>query len=277
MRWLATIAVLILGQASAAFAQIAPFPRNPQIEILYVPPVDERYQRIHDRMRELRVLETLQQFLSPLKLGRQIVLKIDQCEGRMAVPYRPNGPVTLCYEHIAEIYANAPSEGVVPFGRGRQHLTSNQLVAGAVVQLLLHQTAYAAFDVLQIPVWGRIDDAADYVTGFIMLEFGEEVAWATLLGSAWFLAQRGMLGTGFFSDTIRGSEAQRFYNYLCIAYGARPNTYAFLVNAANLPERRAKWCKQDYMKLRAAFRDTFMPYIDRDLLNQARKRRWLPK
>jgi hypothetical protein len=277
MRRLAAVVILILAQASVAVAQDFPLPRNPQIEIIYVPPANERYQAIHDRLRKLAVLETLQQFLAPLRLDRKVVLRIDQCGGQTSVPYRPNGPVTLCYEHIREIYAYAPTENIVPFGQGRPNLSASQLIAGAIVQLILHQMAYAAFDVLQIPVWGRLDDAADYVTAFIMLEFGEEVAWATLLGSAWFLAQRGMLGTGFFSDFARTSEAQRFYNYLCIAYGARPGTYGFLVNASNLPEARARWCKQDYMKLRAAFRDTFMPHIDRALLDQARKRRWLPK
>ena len=90
---------------------------------------------------------------------------------------------------------------------------------------------------LEIPVWGRVEEAADNVTALIMLDFGEELAWTTLLGSAWYLAQRGMLGTGFFSDAARPLEAQRFYNYLCFAYGAQPKTYEFLVNGFNLPER----------------------------------------
>ena len=36
-----------------------------------------------------RVLETLQEFLSPLKLPSKITVKMDQCGGALTVPYKP--------------------------------------------------------------------------------------------------------------------------------------------------------------------------------------------
>ena len=277
MQWLSAIAaaLLVLG-GSPASAQDKPIPPNPQIEIEYVAPKDPRFQLRHDRMKQLRALELLQEFLAPLKLPRKLIVKMDECGGALIMPYKSQGTVTICYEYIAEIEATAPVEGVVLFGPGRK-LTSQQTVAGAVVHLMLHQTAYAVFDILEIPIWGRLSDAVDNVAGFIMLEFGEEVAWTTLLGSAWFMAQRGLLGAGFFSDTARPSEAQRFYNFLCLAYGAKPASYTFLVNSFNLPEARARFCKQDYLKLRGAFRKTFVAeHVDRELLAAVQKRKWLP-
>jgi hypothetical protein len=110
-----------------------------------------------------------------------------------------------------------------------------------------------------------------------MLDFGEELAWTTILGSAWYLAQRGILGTGFFSDAARPLEAQRFYNYLCFAYGAQPRTYEFLVNGFNLPPDRARLCREEFFKLRRAFRGTFMQHVDVQLLERVKKRKnWLP-
>ena len=146
--------------------------------------------------------------------------------------------VTICYEHLTSIRDTAPQDGFVSFGAGRE-LTADQAVAGGIARLVLYETSFAVFDVLKIPVWGRIDEAADNVTALIMLDFGEEMAWTTILGSAWYLAQRGLLGTGFFSDAARPLEAQRFYNYLCFAYGAQPKSYEFLVNGFNLPPDRA--------------------------------------
>ena len=61
----------------------APFPRNPNIDIAYVRPTDVRFDLIHDRMRQLEVLETLQEFLSPLKLPSKIAVKMDQCGGAL--------------------------------------------------------------------------------------------------------------------------------------------------------------------------------------------------
>ena len=170
--------------------------------------------------------------------------------------------VTVCYEHLTAIRDTAPQDGFVSFGPGRE-LTADQAVAGGIARLILYETSFAVFDVLEIPVWGRIEEAADNVTALIMLDFGEELAWTTILGSAWYLAQRGMLGTGFFSDAARPLEAQRFYNYLCFAYGAQPKTYEFLVNGFNLPPERARLCREEFFKLRRAFRATFMRHVDR--------------
>jgi hypothetical protein len=109
-----------------------------------------------------------------------------------------------------------------------------------------------------------------------MLDFGEELAWTSILGSAWYLAQRGMLGTGFFSDTARPHEAQRFYNYLCLAFGKLPKTYAFLVNASNLPQQRANQCSQEYHRAARAFRTVFRNHIDQQLLARVKARKdWL--
>jgi len=252
------------------------FPRNPNIDIVYVRPTDRKFDLIHDRMRQLEVLQTLQEFLSPLKLPGKITVKMDQCGGALTVPYKPPGAVTVCYEHLASIRDTAPQDGFVSFGQGRE-LTADQAVAGGIARLILYETSFAVFDVLKIPVWGRIEEAADNVTALIMLDFGEEMAWTTILGSAWYLAQRGLLGTGFFSDAARPLEAQRFYNYLCFAYGAQPKSYEFLVNGFNLPPDRAKLCREEFFKLRRAFRATFMRHVDPVLIERVKSRKnWLP-
>jgi hypothetical protein len=280
MKRIAVATTLVLAFALPAAAQPPAIPKNPQIDIAYVPPQDPRHQAIHQRMTKIQILERFQQFLSPLKLDRKITVKMDQCGGAMSVPYQSSGTVTICYEHLLAIYNNLPIERAVIFGRDAAnrllYLTQDEALIGAVVQVLLHQTAYAVFDILKIPIWGSIDDAASNTAGFIMLEFGDNVAWVTLLGSAWFFAQRGIVGTGVFTDTVRQTDAQQFYNYLCLAYGASPNQYRFLVNAFNLPQGRANFCAQDYFRLRAAFRKTILPKIDAGLLKQVKAAKWLP-
>lgn len=276
MKPLAAAIALTLAVPTAC-AQDAPFPRNPNIDVAYVRPADSRFALTHDRMRQLEVLQTLQEFLSPLKLPAKITVTMDQCGGALTIPYKPgSGAVTICYEHLNAIRDTAPQDGFVSFGAGRQ-LTADQAVAGGVARLLLYETSFAVFDVLKIPVWGRIEEATDNVTALIMLDFGGDLAWTTILGSAWYLAQRGLLGTGFFTDAAQPLEAQRFYNYLCFAYGAQPNQYGFLVNGFNLPADRAVFCRGELFNLRRAFRATFMRHVDVQLLERVKKRRsWLP-
>jgi hypothetical protein len=257
--------------ASPAVGQDASFPRNPNIDTYYVVPTDKVLQEAADRMRQLGVLQTLQEFLSPLKLRSPITVRMDQCGGALSVRYKPKGPVTVCYEQVQAIRASAPRDGVITFDAKRK-LTANQAVAGGVARLLLYETAFGVFDSLSIPIWGRRDEAADNVTAMIMLDFGEELAWSSILGSAWYLAQRGMLGTGFFIDTARPNEAQRFYNYLCMAYGKAPATYTFLVNASNLPTERARSCAQDFHRAARAFRNVFRDHLDTELLARVKAR-----
>lgn len=249
-----------------------------QIEIAYVEPRNAKFRPIYQRVKQLHVLETLQEFLAPLRLPDKLMVKVDECGGALTVPYKSQTPVTICYEYIALIEVNVPTEPFVYFGRGRPILTKGQAIIGPFVQLVLQQVAYAVFDTLQVPIWGRMDEAANAIGAFIVLEFGDDIAWTTIAGSAWFMAQRGFFGAGFFSDAVRPSEAQRFYDTLCIAYGGWPDKFGFLVDSFNLNANRAKYCQQDYRRLRRSFRQTIMPHVDRALLKVVQaKKDWLPK
>ena len=69
---------------------------------------------------------------------------------------------------------------------------------------------------------------------------------------------------------MRSFEAQRFFNYLCLAYASDPELFGFLTKNGNLNAERAKFCQQDYAKLRYTFGATIMPHVDRAKLEQVR-------
>jgi hypothetical protein len=274
MKRIVMASALVFALALPAASQPA-IPVNPQIEVSYAEPTDQRLQAVHKRMVDLKVLETLQQFLAPLKLEQKLAIRFEQC-GALEASYRP-GLVTICYEQVHSIYGQTPLQGATVIGN--RFLTWQQAATGAIVQHILRQVAVAVLEIKQIPIFGRLDDAADNVSGVLMLEFGEDVAWVTLMGSAWYFAQSGLQGAGFFTDTLRGSDrptnAQRFYKFLCLAYGARPGTYQFLVNNFNLPQGHANFCRQDYQRLRLSFRQTILPHVDLELMKQVQGRVWI--
>ena len=70
------------------------------------------------------------------------------------------------------------------------------MIVGAFVQAVLHEVAIATFDILEIPVWGREADAADKLAGFIMVQFGKEVALKVMIGAAWFFEASDRTWTG---------------------------------------------------------------------------------
>ncbi len=251
-------------------------PPNPQIEVAYVEPKNPAFRPIYDKLKKRRVLEDLRAFLSPLRLPGKLQVKVDQC-GASGAHYKPGGPVVICYEEIDALEKAAPD---VTLQIGGLPFTKEDALVGAFVHIVLHEVARAVFDILEIPVWGREEFAADRVAGFIMFQFGEKVAYRTLVGTSWFLAQSSVaisgLPTGDFSYVrgLEGGTFQRFYNTLCIALGGDPARYAFLTKT--LPEGRAQGCRWEYVQLQRSFNDTFMQHVDRELLKKVQATDWLP-
>jgi putative metallopeptidase DUF4344 len=65
-----------------------------------------------------------------------------------------------------------------------------------------------------------------------------------------------------------GIPAQRFFNVLCIAYGADKKLFADVVEKGYLPKQRAEGCDLEYEQLAFALKKLIGPYIDQ---NQAKK------
>ncbi len=118
----------------------------------------------------------------------------------------PASPVTVCYELIDQIQKIAA--GV----QGNDPL-KQMVIVGTFTQAVLHELAYAVFDVLQVPVWGREDDAADRLAAFVLLQFSGEIAHTTMVGSAEFFLLSPKTWTGSaFADTA-SPEASAFLQF----------------------------------------------------------------
>jgi hypothetical protein len=251
---LALLAAL-LARPAAAQLLIPPELRNSQIAIEYVEPRNPALRPVYERVSKRAALEILAAFLSPLRLPEKLQVRFDEC-GALYQEYTPKGPVTLCYEFLAQ---NEKLAATDPVTLGPIRLRRDDALTGAFVQLALHDVAQALIDVLDIAVWGRADDAEDKLAGFIMVQFGKANETLVELDP---------------SD-IRSPTLQRFYNYLCIAYGADKKDYALLVKANLLPDRRARRCRVEYLKMQHAFRETILKYVDLNMMEKVRTTDWL--
>src|SRR5215467_16298896 len=153
-------ALMIIPVILPASAQQLPAGlQNPNVEIVYREPRTAALKPIAERVKQRRVLEQLRVFLAPLRLPRKLTINVEECGAPMR-EYKPQGPVILCYEVIEQIEKIAAKADA----NMREHV-----LIGAVVQAAFHQTAHAVFDILQVPVWGRANDAADRLAAFIMV------------------------------------------------------------------------------------------------------------
>ncbi|MCC6775756.1 MAG: hypothetical protein IT537_03835 [Hyphomicrobiales bacterium] len=267
----AALALALPMMVGAPVAAQAPASlQNAQIEIVYVAPRNPAFQPIHDKLKKRQVLEELKQFLAPLKLPRKLTVQLDQC-GAAARSYRTGGPATVCYELVEQIERVA--------AKASPNMREPVLV-GTFIQAVLHEVALAVFDILQVPVWGRPHDAADMLSALLVLHFGEDVARQTIVGTAVFFEMSGRTWTGSAFATVSSPEAQRYFNFLCIAYGGAQKTFEFLVKAEEgkepiMPQRRAARCEGEYQQVRKAFNLRIMPFVDPDLLVRVRAMPWV--
>jgi Putative metallopeptidase len=260
----AAIAVALATAVSAAVPAMA---QESRVKIAYDEPANPDLRGVYQRLKGRHVLEEFREFLSALHLPHDITIRTAQC-GSAGATYKSGGPVTICYEVMDRV------EKIVAAHTSNTQY-QQQIVVGAFIQYALHQTAYAIFDVLDVPIWGREFDAADRLAALIMMQFGDEISNTAMLGTIQLFAWSNQSWTGSAFANASSPDFQRFYNYACIAAAANYLNFHGLITNKFIPEHRAARCTREYNQIRKAFDLRIMPYVDPDKLIALRTRRWL--
>jgi len=227
----------------------------------------------------------MQAFLAPLRLPQPLNIMTAQCGGQVELPYQPDAPVTICYEYVALIEQAAPA-GIDAVGQAI--VTRDIALVRPFVQFTLRNVARHIIDMLELPVWGNAEDAADNLAAFIMLEVSPQVAQKTIFGTAYFFAKT-MQSEKLDLAAIRPHIAQRYFNLLCIAVGSDLVRYSVFLpvdrqeGPVDLPKNRIGHCLQlaapehnEYNQIKYAFHQLIRDkHVDLPLLKQVRTIEWL--
>lgn len=264
-RWrLLAVLVLLIGiPHAAANAQN-------QITVQYLPPHNQAHTALYVTLRAKNALEKLQEIFSPFRLPTKVVLSTLPCDGQSNAWYY-HRVIGVCYEYL---------DGILKQTSGSTQSAPPDAVFGQFFYVFAHEMGHAVFDQLAIPVFGRGEDAADQFAVYMMLQFGKEDARRLIVGAAYSYKDAIANPVAdhqlkLFSDA-HGVPAQRFYNLLCIAYGADPVLFADFVEKGYLPKERASGCKREYGEVAYAFQSLILPHLDQELAKALLKRSWLP-
>src|SRR5215510_9984141 len=135
-----------------------------RIGIEYESPKNPAHQPLYEMLKEHRVLEKLQEIFSPFQLPIELTFKTAGCDGVSNAWYsRPT--VTICYEYLAEIQRDMPKETTAA------GVTPADAVLGQFFYAVAHEVGHAMFDLLNVPIFGHQEDAADQFAGYIILQF----------------------------------------------------------------------------------------------------------
>lgn len=253
--WVGVIGLCMTFAAGPAAARL----KLNSIAIKYVAPTNPAHQPIYEKLKQVRALEYVQTLLSSFRLPRQLTLVLSGCSG-MSNAWYGHDEVNVCYE-LVEDFVKGGSDGNLPAG-----LTRTDVILGPLLDVFLHESGHAVFDLLQIPVLGREEDAADQFSAYIILQYDRERARRLILGSAYQYKMdvkepNVAMAVTRFSDE-HGIPAQRFFNTLCMAYGSDATLFADLVGRY-LPKDRADVCAYEYRRARFAFETLIGPYVDK--------------
>jgi hypothetical protein len=270
---LAVAIAAVVAQLSPGAAQPRPpeLAANTRVMIDYIDPRLPKSQATLDRLRKRQVLEELAMFLSPLRLPRVLRVRTMSCGNVNAYYVFKEWAINLCYEYYEHMEAIAPG-GNAPAPQG---YTRDEVVVGGFIDAIFHELGHALFDILDVPVFGREEDAADQLSAFLMLQFGPDVARTTIKGAAYtYLVSKNPRTRTEFADE-HGTASQRFFNYVCLAYGGEPAAFRDYVDNGVLPKARAEGCAREYQLVRRAFAKTIYPHIDQELMKKVRSVPWL--
>jgi hypothetical protein len=261
-------ALLLLGAAAPSTAAPAPKGRTGLVRPSYEEPKNPAHRPLYDHLRQERLLEKFAEVLGTIRLPRELGLRFAGCDGESNAWFDGDEHrITFCYEFVAEI--DQAAAGSVQYGIPRE-----DALDGAVVFVLLHESGHALFNYLQVPIFGREEDAADHFAGYVLLRAGKAIARRTLSGAAWMYKHDSgarKLDESDFAD-VHGLDAQRLYNVLCMAYGAYPDDYRGLVDKGYLPKARAEGCADEYAQVTYAFQKLISGSLDAQAVASTRAR-----
>jgi hypothetical protein len=245
---------------------------------VYEEPKDPSLNAIRTMAMARHGLERFRDLISPFRLPEDLYIRAVFCDGvPNAYFFREKDipTIRICYEYIKEVQDRLPKE-TTPQG-----IEPEDAMVGQLVFALMHEFGHAAFDIFNVPVLGRQEDAADQFATYIMLQFGGEKAHRLIRGAAY--SYIGFIKAlkdnpkvtrplaAFSSD--HGSPEERFYNLACIAYGYDAQIFHLVVDNDYLPQARAKYCKYEYSNLRYAIGALIRPHVDmakaREVIAQA--------
>lgn len=122
-------------------------------------------------------------------------------------------------------------------------------VEANLVSTFYHELGHALIDTMDLPVLGREEDAADTLSVLLIDEIWEPdsaLALAQNVALAWGLSAAAAEGEAPDFWDVHGHDLQRYYNTVCLWYGAAPDNRGEYASDFELPPERAETCGEEY-------------------------------
>ena len=267
-----------LGGADSAPDDIEHVEGNPRIHVEYQTPKDPAQQKVFDVVKQHHVLETVRKIFSPWNLGDiDLNIRTTSC-GVSNAWYQRVGKVptvTICYEYLQEIWDSMPEETKAVLGESMK-----DAICGQLFFAVAHELGHAMFDIFDVPVFGRQEDAADQFATYMMLQFGGEQALQLINGAAYgyhayikdLSTKRQVTLSLAALSSDHGTPEERYFNLICAAYGYDQRLFSLEMH--KIPPSRAQKCRDEYEDIKYAMHTVFWSHLDHDKVKRVLAMKW---
>lgn len=215
----------------------------------YGPVKSSQYIAAHQNFQQSELLEKLASALSQgISLPSQVVLTVGECGISNAFYSPQHKAIVLCHELIAQMVQGLQRD----FARIASSDEIANSVSGGVGFILMHELGHALIHLLDLPVLGREEDAADQIGAFFLLN--SEIAPYGLAGALWFFRSKTLFYTRRHFSDEHSLGPQRQSNLACWAFGKDPERYQYLLQGRYLTRERAARCGPEYARLNSSVR-----------------------
>lgn len=129
-------------------------------------------------------------------------------------------------------------------------------VEANIVNAFYHELGHALIDTMELPVLAREEEAADAFSVLLLDELWppDKAEWlARDSARGWALSASTYKGQGTELWQIYALDMQRYYNAVCLWYGADPKKRRAFADDHALPQARAKTCPDEYFQSRKSW------------------------
>ncbi len=167
----------------------------------------------------------------------------------LALPAQADTKVDRERDHNASAEGDTPVIAAQP-GTPMQDPVE-RFVEANVLETLYHELAHALIEIMNLPVFGPEEFAADFFAAILLDRMHDEATSRQMVldVSASYQADERMgraAGQSTPSWSLHGKPMQRYYNLACLYYGADPEGRADMLEVLGLPESRAQSCVEEF-------------------------------
>jgi hypothetical protein len=232
---------------------------NGRIKVIYGETNNPFSAALMEGYQQSRFFEGITELITAqFKLPRNVRVILQDCGVANAFYSSKEHAIVMCNELTNQAYQLSKQKGY-----GDEAALKSAVLS--TVFFFYHEAGHMLVHELDLPVVGKEEDLADQFAAYFLLSndpsADKSLSGQILLSAAKVFARQSTRPKkGDFIDE-HALNQQRYYNLVCMVYGASPEKYSGLVAKLNYPESRLNGCRQESESMFRNWERLLKPYL----------------